>query len=194
MYDILAWITDELTHTCSQSHRSMTTTHRPTPAPKPSPYRTVPLMQSFRTSAPSPIRMEARTIDAAVLPASLFAWAPEADALAPGVGRMPLLPDHFSPDRAALASAGLAAPEVPDAPLAAPQVLVVAAHPENVTPSVLTEVEGMGVDGVELKFAHDPLEAAGGVEDGQGMLRDLWRGLVDDVFGESGKKVAALRS
>ncbi len=89
---------------------------------------------------------------------------------------MPLLPDNFSPDRARLEGHG---PEAPDAPLAAPEIIVLAAHPENVVPAALTEIEGMGVDGVELNFAHEPEPARAPAA---GMLRDLWTGLIDDVL------------
>jgi len=52
----------------------------------------------------------------------------------------------------------------------------------------------MGVDGVELRFAHDlhrgqvehRLEQGGG-----GMIRDIWKGMVEDVFGAEGKKATA---
>lgn len=54
----------------------------------------------------------------------------------------------------------------------------------------------MGVDGIELGFVHG-LEgsgrSSGGDEllGGQGMIRDLWKGLVDDVFGGEAKAKAA---
>ena len=125
-------------------------------------------MQGFRTSAPKPARLDPSPIDFAVLPNLV---APAADPYA-GI-RVPLLPDNAYP-------ALQRAVEQPDAPLARPEILVVAANPDAVMPAALTEVEGMGVDGVELKFAH---ELDRPVEKEAGMIRDLWKGLVEDVFG-----------
>lgn len=100
--------------------------------------------------------------------------------------RVPLLPDNTSPPP------GTRLPEALDAPLAAPQILVVAANPDTVLPAALTEVEGMGVDGVELRFAHHgETSDAASVDVQGGMLRDLWKGLMDDVFGGPGASGAA---
>ncbi len=122
----------------------------------------------LHTTAVAAARLDGSTIDYAVLPA-MSAMAEDDGALARL--RMPLTPNDF----------GVVGhePDAPDAPLAAPEIVVLAAHPEAVAPAALTEVEGMGVDCVELSFAHDPAPAARE----QGMLRDLWEGLVDDVFG-----------
>jgi len=134
-------------------------------------------MQTFRTSAPRPTPAAGpATIDCAVLPplSALSTPAPEP------VMRIPLLPDT-------VVAATSRLPEAADPPLAAPEILVVAADPSRVAPSALTEVGGMGVDGVELRFVH---EAAPEAAPQQGMLRDLWGGLVDDVFGEKPKPAA----
>lgn len=154
---------------------STATLHRPTLAP-----RTIPLMQGFRTSAPKPSPTSASSIDRAILPdlsepsRDLYAYI-----------RVPLLPDNASPP------AGTRLPEAEDLPLARPEISVVAANPETVLPAALTEVEGMGADGVELKFAE---ELHRGKEEeremGEGMLKNIWKGLVDDVFGENGRKPA----
>ncbi|KIH86834.1 hypothetical protein SPBR_08643 [Sporothrix brasiliensis 5110] len=177
--------------------RHFTMTHRPTPSPMPSRNRVVPLMQSFnfRTTAPRDARLDVSTIDYAVMP-SLGAEAErEAAAAASRMAlRVPLLPDNYSPDRTALNGH---APEVADGPLAQPEIVVVAAHPENVVAaSALTEIEGMGVDGVELKFAHLGAEASGGSsssdsEASGGMIRDLWKGLLDDLSGSPAVPKAA---
>ncbi|KAK3942315.1 hypothetical protein QBC46DRAFT_78857 [Diplogelasinospora grovesii] len=158
---------------------SFASPHRPSPtaptttlnfAPK-----KVPLMQGFRTSAPKPARSDRSTIDFAVLP---NLWTESANYDPYAHIRVPLLPDNTSPP------AGARPLEQPDAPLPAPEILVVAANPEQVLPSALTEVEGMGVDGVELKFAHDlDRTPERNHELEGGMIRDLWRGLVDDVLG-----------
>lgn len=70
-----------------------------------------------------------------------------------------------------------------------------AADPSRVhAVSALSEVEGMGPDGVELSFAHEyPVR---GTSEGQqyagGMLTNMWKGLVDDVFGAADKAKPAL--
>lgn len=143
-------------------------------------------MQGFRTSAPKPTRMDTSTIDFAYLP---NLHEPEST-YDPYLNiRVPLLPDSkFTPSNRQ--------PEHRDAPLPKPEIVVIAANPDIVyTASALTEVEGMGVDGVELGFIHD-LEAPrrGGYQDellgGQGMIKDLWKGLVDDVLGGAKPKIA----
>ncbi len=95
--------------------------------------------------------------------------------------RVPLLPDNYSAAHAA---------DTSDATVQLPEVSIVAANPENVIPGTpLSEVEGIGLDGVELKFVHEgrsnrvqELESEG---QSGGMLRDLWKGMVDDVLGPS---------
>ena len=54
-----------------------------------------------------------------------------------------------------------------------------AANPENVLPAALTEVEGIGIDGVELKFAHDEPAA----EKEVGTIGRIWEGMLDSVLG-----------
>lgn len=152
-------------------HLSTRSSNRPHP-----PQKNMRLMQTFTTSAP----MEADaaiTMDTMVMPntatAEASAWE-SVDQI-----RIPLLPDnfvtHYARDEA-------------DGPIATPEINIIAANPDTVSASALTEVEGMGIDGVELKFIHDG-EAA---EQDQGMLKDLWKGLVDDVLGssKSGGKLA----
>lgn len=151
------------------SRRGITTAHRPATV-QPNPGRTIPLMQGFHSSAAPAARLEVPTMDFTVLPMLDAAPASEMGQ----VVRVPLLPDNFTPDRSAFAA------EMPDAPLPAAEISIVAAHPENVL-SPLTEVEGIGLDGIELKFVHEPTTAAPSGE--QGMLRDVWHGLIDDVFG-----------
>ncbi|KAK0727064.1 hypothetical protein B0T26DRAFT_616725, partial [Lasiosphaeria miniovina] len=151
--------------------------HRPTP---PSAARKMPLMQGFRTSAPRPAAHADRTMDLLYLP-NLQALANEETSRLAEFVHVPLLPDNTSPPP------GTRLPEALDAPLAAPQILVVAANPDTVLPAALTEVEGMGVDGVELRFAHHgETSDAASVDVQGGMLRDLWKGLMDDVFGGPG--------
>jgi hypothetical protein len=133
-------------------------------------------MQTFHHSAPKPLAPSFTTIDRAILP-NLEESNPD-----PYLHiRVPLLPDNTSPSPLSFRQ-----PEAADAPLPQPEILVVAANPEQVLPAALTEVEGMGVDGIELGFVHDlgrEGEGEASFEMGAGMIRDLWRGMVEDVFG-----------
>jgi hypothetical protein len=138
-------------------------------------------MQGFHSSAAPAARVEAPLLGFTVLP-MLHAEAAAAREAAANIVRVPLMPDNFSPDRSSFPS------EAPDAPLPAAQISVVAAHPENVL-SALTEVEGIGLDGVELKFVHEPsppaATAAAASPSGQGMIKDVWYGMIDDVLGKT---------
>jgi len=160
----------------------MSTTRGSLPATSPRSRQGVAGLQTraFRTSRPTAARLDTSTIDFAVMPTTASLFAPPSTE--PFVHlRVPLAPDNYAPAR-------LHPPDAPVAPLAAPEILVLAAHPENVAPSALTEVEGMGLDGVELNFAHDVHAAADKDDEREpGMITDLWRGLLDDVFGETKK-------
>lgn len=123
-------------------------------------------------------------MDNLILPSLFLSTAPEPPL------RVPLLPDMVSPDRSVIL-------EQPDEPLAPPEIAVVAANPDTVLPvSALTEVEGMGIDGVELSFVHDLNFDSSSKKGGEhremegGMLRDLWKGMVEDVFGGEKPKPA----
>ncbi|KAI0386595.1 hypothetical protein F5Y04DRAFT_66774 [Hypomontagnella monticulosa] len=154
-------------------HLYTRSSNRPHPPP-----RTVRLMQTFTSSAPRDAVADASTMDNIVFPGSASFEGASNDPFAHL--RMPLLPDSFSIHHT---------PEVADEPLAPAQISIVAANPELVSPSALTEVEGMGMDGVELKFVHEDGQAS---EQEPGMLTDLWKGLVDDVLGSRSKNGVAL--
>ncbi|EHA48420.1 hypothetical protein MCOR27_001268 [Pyricularia oryzae] len=153
------------------SRRGMMTTHGPARV-QPNPNRTIPLMQSFFHSSPSQgaslatARSGPSTLDFTVLP-NMSTAMPD---LFSAVPRVPLLPDNFSPNR----SAALFPAEVPDAPLPAPEISVIAQHPDKVF-SALTEVEGIGIDGIELKFVHEPVASKS--SEGGSMIRNVWAGL-----------------
>jgi len=172
----------------SADYSTAATPHRPTTA---GPVRTIPLMQCFRTSGNQPAKLSTAAstrMDHTYLP-NLFAEDRAYDPYAHI--RVPLLPDNATPP-----PVGMRLPEATDLPLTRPEIRVVAANPELVLPAALTEVEGMGVDGVELKFVHDMESKTRQRDDmpGGGMIRDLWKGLVDDVLGagshHSGNKPA----
>lgn len=166
----------------------MTTTHRPTAQPTPNPARTIPLMSSFHTTPASSAQADMSTID--------YAFLPSFESLYPSAGsdpfrqvRVPLLPDN------SVADSPLHAPEAVDAPLVQPQIVIMAADPTRVSAvSMLSEVEGMSPDGVELSFAHDNWGRRPAEEQqyAGGMLRTLWDGLVDDVLGDKQKMKPAI--
>ncbi|KAI0164213.1 hypothetical protein GGR52DRAFT_110731 [Hypoxylon sp. FL1284] len=128
------------------------TSNRPHPPP-----RTMRLMQTFTTSAwQDSAAADAATLDCIVFPGSASLDGASSDPFAHL--RVPLLPDNVTMHHV---------PETADVPVAHPQISVVAANPDLVSPSALTEVEGMGVDGVELQFVH----ADAAAEQEQAMLR-----------------------
>jgi hypothetical protein len=156
----------------SQHPRSLYTrsANRPHPAPK-----RMRLMQTFTTSAPRTAERKRSTMDFAVLPG---ASSLEGEAMDPYAHiRVPLLPDNFMAHNA---------PEALDEPSPMPEINIVAANPELVSVSALTEVEGMTMDGVELKFAHS--ESA--PESEPSMITNMWQGLMADVFGDGKKKMS----
>ncbi|KAI0896790.1 hypothetical protein F4806DRAFT_442516 [Annulohypoxylon nitens] len=151
-------------------HLYTRSSNRPHPPP-----RTMRLMQTFTSSAPKAALTNTTTMDNIIFPGSASLDGSRDDPFAHL--RVPLLPDNFATHHA---------PEVADGPIAPPQISIVAANPELVSPSALTEVEGMGMDGVELKFVHEETSS----EQEQGTLTNIWKGLVDDVLGSSKTKVA----
>ncbi|KAK7946716.1 uncharacterized protein PG986_011037 [Apiospora aurea] len=157
--------------------------NRPHPAPK-----RMRLMQTLNPSASYSQAAAVPTqsaVDAFVLPSFNVMEAPAAES----GPRMPLLPDSYSVAYA---------PEAADAPLPKSEISIVAANPETVSPSALTEVEGMTMDGVELKFAHESSHYGASPnqssysEQGDGMIKGIWNGLLDDVFGQSSKTKSKL--
>ncbi|KAL2255406.1 hypothetical protein VTK26DRAFT_3439 [Humicola hyalothermophila] len=172
---------EQIPEDAARHHSTSTSPHRPSLAAQ-QPPRIIPFMQTFHHSAPKPAAPSFPTIDSAVLPSLHEEESSDYDPYAHI--RVPLLPDNTTPPPIAFRQ-----PEAADAPLPQAQISIVAANPEQVLPSPLTEVEGMTVDGVELGFAHllglEEDEARDRYDEmGSGMIRDLWKGLMDDVFGE----------
>ncbi|KAI1327354.1 hypothetical protein F5Y16DRAFT_199223 [Xylariaceae sp. FL0255] len=139
------------------------------------PQRKMRLMQTFSSTATDSSSVQ--TMDGVVFPGAAAFEDASSDPYSQL--RVPLLPDAFMTQHA---------PETIDGPVSGPQITVVAANPDLVSPAALTEVEGMGVDGVELNFIHEAAPA----EKEQGMLTNIWKGLVDDVLGgtQQGAKLA----
>ncbi|KAK0762529.1 hypothetical protein N5P37_005346 [Trichoderma harzianum] len=152
--------------------RTLTTTHRPTPQPSIA-NRAKPLMQTFSSSASS--ATPSSHLDAAVLPglASLSSSTSFADVLP----RMPLLPDNYAAAHPAPAA---------DLPVSIASSSIVAVNPDTVLPATpLSSLSGV-LDTIELKFVHEePAAVAQDEGQSQGMIRDLWKGMVEDVFGSN---------
>ncbi|KAL6905005.1 hypothetical protein GGI43DRAFT_398658 [Trichoderma evansii] len=155
----------------SETSRTLTTTHRPTPQPSIA-NRAKPLMQTFSSVASS--STPSAHLDAAVLPA--FSSLNSSTSFADALPRMPLLPDNYS-----------TAHPAPDAdlPVSIPSSSIFAVNPENVLPvTPLSSLNGV-LDTVELKFVHEAPTPAAAQEESQGMIRDMWKGMVEDVFGSN---------
>lgn len=135
---------------------------------------------AFHTTHRAAARSDQSTID--------FAFLPELDLPAPSAQsvalRYPLLPDNFAEVRAPT----LFAPEAVDPPLRAPEIVVL--DPAADVVSALSEVEGMGPDGVELRWFGGEEQQESAAEYAGGMLTDLWKGLVDDLSGGAKGKLA----
>ncbi|KAK2593878.1 hypothetical protein QQS21_008398 [Conoideocrella luteorostrata] len=159
------------------SSRGITTAHRPTPQPSLA-NRNKPLMQTFHSSAPSAMHTSTTHIDATVLPSmSLLTGASKAD----DGPRVPLLPDNYGAAHGPIAAETTVMPEV----------TIVAADPDNVVPGAPNAgVEGISLDGIELKFLYDESSQPREHEDRGGMIRDIWKGMVEDVFGGAPRKAA----
>ncbi|OAA80369.1 hypothetical protein LEL_03855 [Akanthomyces lecanii RCEF 1005] len=158
--------------------RGITTTHRPTPQPNIAD-RPRPLMQTFHSSA-SQVGVPPTHLDAMILPTMDFSSAAP---VAAGP-RVPLLPDNYG-------AAHALAPSAPEVAFSKPTIF--AAEPDRVAPATpLSAVEGLSLDGIELKFAHDAPAADGSgstaAEHGH-MIRDFWKGMVDDVLGPVPKTI-----
>ena len=131
-------------------------------------------MQTFHSSASTAAPVF--HLDTTRLP-SLGADAPGASDF--GI-RVPLMPDNYSAQHVPLTA---------EAPVSIPQISIVAADPSNVVAAnALSEIEGIGLDGVELKFVYDSQPAQ---QEEVGMLKDIWRGMVDDVLGRSNNQKTA---
>jgi len=140
-------------------------------------------MQGFRSSAPKAARNDSSTID--------FFFFPDPPAEPPANPfsklRVPLLPDNYNPDRSA--GSGNEA-ESADEAVPRPEIVIVASHPEDVTPAAMTEV--VGNDGLEIDLKdltrafNEKVEEL--KENGEtGMFKEVWTGILDDVFGAKQK-------
>ncbi|CAG9992637.1 unnamed protein product [Clonostachys byssicola] len=163
----------------SDSTRGITTTHRPTPQPSIA-NRNRPLMQTFSRSVSASISKPESNLGTTVLPSwdALYSRPSQADA----TPMVPIVPDNYGVVNV-----------VVDAPVSAPEVTIVAVDPDRVSASS-PFFEVTGLDGVDLKFAHQPeptRETAQEDAPSQGMITDIWKGVVDDILGRGQQKKLA---
>lgn len=92
------------------------------------------------------------------------------DAISEPALNMPLLPDNYG-----------AFHVLETTELKGSDHTIFASNPDVVVPGApLASIETFSLDGVELKFMHEqPAEE----KDEGSFIGDLWRGMVDDVFG-----------
>ncbi|CAG9943950.1 unnamed protein product [Clonostachys rosea f. rosea IK726] len=159
----------------SDSSRGITTTHRPTPQPSIA-NRNRPLMQTFSRSASASTSRPDGNLGTTILPSwdALYSRPSQADA----TPMVPIVPDNYGVVNV-----------VVDAPVSAPEVTIVAVDPDRVSASS-PFFEVTGLDGVDLKFAQQPEPTKDTQEDGpsQGMVTDIWKGMVDDILGRGQQK------
>lgn len=134
-------------------------------------------MQTFSRSASASTSRPDGNLGTTVLPSwdALYSRPSQADA-SPMV---PIVPDNYGVVNV-----------VVDAPVSTPEVTIVAVDPDRVSASS-PFFEVTGLDGVDLKFAQQPEPAKDNTqEDGpsQGMVTDIWKGMVDDILGRGQQK------
>ena len=139
-------------------------------------------MQTFKTSAPKAAAHDSSTIDF-----FFFPEPPEDPPANPFAQRVPLLPDNYNPDRSSYAMESL------DEAVPSPEVHVVASHPEDVHPSAMSEVVGndgmdVSIEDLTKTFKDSIVETA---EKEVGVIKQVWGGLLDDIFGSKGPKASA---
>jgi len=160
-------------HSTLSPHRPVVPTHR-----------IAPFMQGFTTTVPRKTRTDASTIDFMFLPS----LSEPASASIASI-RVPLLPDNYSPDRSANS---VHAHEAVAEAIPSPEIHVIAAHPERISVSTLTEVVGnesfeLHVEDLTQAFKSKVDELGEKLEAEKGTLIQLWNGLVDDVLGPKAK-------
>jgi hypothetical protein len=139
-------------------------------------------MQGFRTSAPIQAAHDSSTIDF-----FFFPEIPPPPPTNPFTIRVPLLPDNYTPNRSP--DSGHAVESLDEA-VPRPEILIIASHPEDVLPAAMTEV--VGNEGVEQHIDELTKSFKSDIDDVKepGVLKELWTGLVDDIFGPKKPKPA----
>jgi hypothetical protein len=179
----IAQLVDRLVaHDLIRAH-STTSGHRPSPSQAQSVIRIQPLLQGFRTCAPVQAAHDTSTID--------FFFFPDIPPPPPDNPfqklRVPLLPDNYAPDRSANSGHEV---DTPDGAVARSEVVVVASRPEDVLPAAMTEV--VGNEGQERGIEELTKSFKSGLEEMKepGVVKELWDGLMDDIFGPKTPKAA----
>lgn len=133
-------------------------------------------MQTFSRSASASTSRPDGNLGTTILPCwdALYSRPSQADA----TPMVPIVPDNYGVVNV-----------VVDAPVSAPEVTIVAVDPDRVSASS-PFFEVTGLDGVDLKFAQQPEPTKDTQEDGpsQGMVTDIWKGMVDDILGRGQQK------
>jgi hypothetical protein len=162
----------------------MSSGHRPLSAQPVPVFKIAPMMQGFWSSAPKQAAHDSSTIDF-----FFFPEIPEPPPRNPFAKlRVPLLPDNYTPNRSPDSGHSL---EELDAALPGPEISIIASHPEDVIPATISEVvgnDGLDVDITQLTEVFT--KTLGEEYKEPGVLRELWSGFVDDIFGPKGPKVA----
>jgi len=155
--------------------------HRPTASQLPQIYRTIPMMQGFKSSASVRAPRDNSTID--------FFFFPQIEP-APPINpfeklRVPLLPDNYNPDRSPGSPNAI---ETFEARLPNDEVIM-ASHPEQIMPATMSEV--VGNDELDLDAKIDELTEGLSSRIAElkepGMLRELWGSVLDDILGPKSK-------
>ncbi|KAE9378013.1 hypothetical protein N431DRAFT_452159 [Stipitochalara longipes BDJ] len=167
----------------SHGFSTMAGGHRPLSVQSAPVYRTIPMMQGFKSSAPNQAAHDFSTIDF-----FFFPEIPEPPPRNPFAKlRVPLLPDNYTPNRSPDSGHSL---EELDAALPGPEISIVASHPEDVVPATISEVvgnDGLDVDLTQLTEAFSSAIKKEVKE--PGVFKELWSGMLDDILGSKGPKV-----
>lgn len=169
--------------TTHRDYHSMSSGHRPT-TPSAPVYHTIPMMQGFQTSAPKQALHDMSTID--------FFFFPEIPADPPlnpfAKLRVPLLPDNYNPDRSPDSAHAI---ETMDEALPRAEINIVASHPEDVMPATISEVVGNDGEDMDLSLLTKNFSSTAIKElKEKSLVGELWNGLVEDVLGPKGPKIA----
>jgi hypothetical protein len=134
-------------------------------------------MQGFQTSAPNHRSGDASTIESFIFPD--ISQEPPANPIEKL--RVPLLPDNYYPNRSA---DSFHAAEELDTAAPKSEISIIAAHPDTVLATAMSEV--VGNDGLEVDIGQLTSGFSDHVREEvkePGVLKELWTGIVDDILG-----------
>jgi len=146
-------------------------------------YKTLPMMQGFKSSAPVQAARDNSTID--------FFFFPQIPAAPPANPfeklRVPLLPDNYNPDRSPGSINAIEATEVPHPK---DEISIMASRPEQILPATMSEVVGNNELDVKIEELTEGLSSKIAELKEPGMLRELWGSFLDDLLGPKRKTAA----